>query len=138
MINLVRFYYTEIKGERFNQSLDKLKIETSLNIKSIENLPQKNSLSGTSFLSFSFSSSIDYSKEIAKIELSGKMILSMEDSVAKEILNSWKKKEIKEEMKIFLFNGILEKTNIKALQLEEELGLPPHFKMPSLSLTKKE
>ena len=37
---------------------------------------------------------------------------------------------------IWLALFILRKSNIKALQLEDEFGLPAHFKLPSLTVKK--
>ncbi|PJC45264.1 hypothetical protein CO037_02410 [Candidatus Pacearchaeota archaeon CG_4_9_14_0_2_um_filter_30_8] len=136
-MKLVRFYYTKIFAEKESEEMKNLKIESALNIKSIKELPQ-NSKSDVSFLEFTFFSGLNYSEKIAKIELEGKMILSFNSKEAKEILKNWKKKEIKEELKLTLFNGILNKTNVKSLELEEELNLPPHFRLPSLTLPKKE
>jgi len=53
--------------------------------------------------------------------------------MAKEVLKGWKDKETTDDFRIFLFNIILRKSNIKALQLEDELALPPHIPLPSLN-----
>ncbi len=137
-MKLVGFTYDKISAEKYTTELKDLKIETSLNIDSIEENPAKSPNPDIKFLNFSFTSSINYSKKIAKIELVGKMVLSVDSSLAKNILKDWKKKELKDEVRFSVFNGILEKTNIKALQLEEELNLPPHFRLPSLAAPGKQ
>ena len=43
-----------------------------------------------------------------------------------------KKKKFTHAMKIPLFNFIMNKCNIKAIQYEDELGLPIHVQMPKL------
>ena len=44
----------------------------------------------------------------------------------------WKDKEIPEEFRIAIFNIILRKASVRALQLEEELNLPYHMPFPSI------
>ena len=67
------------------------------------------------------------------IELKGEIGLLPEPDELKEILKSWKKKQIADKFKTPLFNFIMSKCNIKALGLEDELNLPLHIPMPKLS-----
>ncbi len=137
-MELVGFNLTKLRAERFSMNFKDLKIETSINIDNIEEnkiIPKKE---GINFLNVTFNYIIDYSKKIAKIELGGRLILSVDSKLSKEILKKWKKKELKEEIKLSIFNGILIKANIKAVQIEDELGLPTHFRFPSLKISKKE
>jgi hypothetical protein len=72
-------------------------------------------------------------KKDAEIIFKGFMVLSLEKDEAKEILKSWKKKELPPSLKITLFNILLKKCAAKSLTLEEELGLPPHMAIPQLT-----
>jgi len=137
-MRVVGFNYTKIFAEKYTNDFKDLKIETSLNIDSIEENSSKLPDKKITLLDFNFTSSINYSKNIAKIELSGKMVLSVDSKVADEVLKNWKKKELKEEFRLAVFNGILNKTNIKSLEIENELNLPPHFRLPSLVPQKKD
>jgi len=128
---------TKISAEKFVQKLTDLKIASSINVKNIEENPVSHSSEKERLLGVSFSYSINYSKDIAKIEFEGKLIISVDPETEKEILKKWKKKEIEDSLKMDLFNMILMKAGIKALQLEEDLGLPTHFRMPSLTPQKK-
>jgi hypothetical protein len=68
----------------------------------------------------------------AEIILHGAMVLTTNEDESKDLLKSWKKKEVPENYKISLFNLILRKCSLKSLQLEEELGLPSHMPLPQL------
>ena len=57
--------------------------------------------------------------------------LAGEDEI-KEVLEDWKKKKLSDSFQEILFNIILRKANIKALELEEELNLPFHINLPSI------
>ncbi|MEK6927993.1 MAG: hypothetical protein AABX11_06185 [Nanoarchaeota archaeon] len=74
------------------------------------------------------------SKSQAQIEFEGNILLLVSDEESKELLKSWKKKELPQQFKLFLFNFILGKCSIKALSLEEELNLPLHMPLPKLQL----
>lgn len=84
------------------------------------------------YLVIQFSHNIKYGQDFAKIELSGNVALVLDSKMAKEILKEWKQKKMPVAFKIDLFNIILNKTNIRALPLEEEMNLPPHIPLPSL------
>ena len=81
---------------------------------------------------------LNYSPNIAKIEFKGNILLSLPEDKSEEIIKKWKEKKLPEEFKVSLFNIILKKSNIKAIQLEEELGIPIHLPLPSVNLKTKE
>lgn len=132
-MKFVGFNYNKISAERVLDSLEGLKIESSLNIDSIRENPSKNPDKSISFLDVYFTSKINYSKNIAKIELKGKVIISIDSKTGEEVKKKWEKKELVEEVKYPLFNFILTKASIKSLELEENLNLPPHFRLPQVS-----
>ena len=134
-MRLIGFNLTKMIAERFSNINGDLKIETAINLESIEENTKIPNKQENFFLDVSFKYSIDYSVKIAKIELEGKILLSVDQKLGKEIIKTWKKKKLDEKTKMAIFNGILMKSNIKAIQLEDELGLPTHFKLPSLKIS---
>jgi hypothetical protein len=132
-MKLVGFDFKKVSIERFKDSSESLKFNTKMDISSIE--PLKSDLIKTreDLLKVEFVFSVLYEPEFAKVELAGKMILAVEPRIAREVLRGWKDKETSEEFRVFMFNIILRKANIRALQLEEELGLPPHIPLPSVN-----
>ena len=73
---------------------------------------------------------VKYEPELAKIDLKGTIILSLDEQQAKDVLKDWKKKKISDEFRNIIFNIILRKATIKALELEDEMNLPSHMPMP--------
>jgi len=132
-MKLINFVFTKISAERFSPEMKQVKINTSINIDSIEENSDKKNLETMMTLSFNYT--INYSENLATINLSGKILLLVESKKAKEILKKWKNKELDETLQEPIFNFILSKSNIKALQLEDELKLPPHFKLPSVKIS---
>jgi len=132
-MRVIGFNFNKISIEKLNNKADKIKFNTKIDISSIEPLKTEVLKTKDELLKVDFTYSIIYEPDFAKIELAGTIILSVEAKIAKEVLKGWKDKETTEDFRIFLFNVILRKSNIKALQLEEELGLPLHLPFPSLN-----
>ena len=131
-MKVIGFNFTKINAEILKSNTEQLKINAKMDISSIDSLKSGMLNTGDEIVGVSFTYSLQYEPEFAKIELAGNVIFSIEPKIAKEVLKEWKDKKIQEEFKISLFNVILRKSNLKALELEEELGLPPHIPLPSL------
>jgi hypothetical protein len=69
-------------------------------------------------------------KNLAEVNIEGSILIAVESEESKETLKSWKNKETSTNLKTALFNVILKRCSIKALMLEDELGLPPHIPLP--------
>jgi hypothetical protein len=135
-MRIIGFNFSKIDAERKNPIKGKLEIKSNLEIVSIEKEElelAKNQLA----LKFNFKFSVRYEPEFANINLEGFTLVSLEEKKAGEIVKHWKKKKIPEEIKIPLFNFILSKSSIRALQLEEEFGLPPHIPFPKINPQKE-
>ena len=67
-----------------------------------------------------------------EVSFEGSILLALEKEEAKEFLKAWKKKEVPKDKVLPLYNFILKKCSVRALQLEEELGLPSHIPFPQI------
>ena len=63
----------------------------------------------------------------------GYVLLALDAEKSKEVLKKWKSKKVSDDIRIHLFNFIMTKCNIKAINLEDDVGLPLHVPMPRLS-----
>ena len=53
--------------------------------------------------------------------------------ILKEITDKWsKEKNVPVDIKTLILNTVVLKASIKALQLEQEINLPPHMPFPSV------
>jgi hypothetical protein len=132
-MRLIGFNFTKINAERFPNSPENIKFNTKIDISSVEPLKSDVLRVKDELIKVDFIYSILYEPEVAKLDLSGNILLSVDPKTAKDVLKGWKDKETSEDFRIFLFNIILRKSNIKALQLEDELGLMPHIPLPVLN-----
>ena len=130
-MKIIGFSLTKISIERIEKIEGELKLDQNIDIKNIEkeNIP----ISKDEALKIKFNFSINYSKNVAKVNFEGYLIILPEKDELKEILKLWKDKKIPNEIRIPLFNFIMNKCNIKALNLEDEMGLPLHIPMPRIS-----
>lgn len=132
-MRLIGFNFVKISAERLKDRPGSIKFNTKIDISSIDSIKSDVLKTKEELLKIDFVYSILYEPDFAKLELAGNLLISIEPKMAREILKGWKDKQTSEEFRIFMFNIILRKSNIKSLQLEDELGLPPHIPLPSLN-----
>jgi len=122
--------FTKISAEKFEGKISA--IETDIKFLDIEK--KEIDILEEEVLSISFTFSVFYIKEkkekVAAVDFHGNALLSVSKDESKEVLKSWKKKEMSQIVKTFLINLIIKKCTIKALDLEEQLNLPPHLPFP--------
>lgn len=133
-MKLLGLTFSKISIEKLNNLSNDLKINANIDIAEIKPLKQDFFKSKEEFIGIRFSYTLNYDPGIAKIEISGDLALSLEPKMAKELLRDWKenKKIMDEDFRLALFNIILKKSSLKALQLEEEMNLPSHIPFPTL------
>jgi hypothetical protein len=134
-IRLAGFRYLKINVERNEELKGDLKITPNINIRSIEKFKSENSKQELLQVDFEFG--IDYAS-LGKLDLAGKMFLVVDPKTMKESLEGWKNKKLDNEINLVILNTIMQKASLKALELEEEMNLPPHVQLPRLQLGKQE
>ena len=136
-MKLLGFNFEKISIERLKNSQGEIKIKSNIDISEIKEMKADFLKSQENPLQIDFVYSVDYEPEVARIELKGTIILSVEEQQSKEILKDWKKKKTSEDFRQVVFNLILRKATIRALELEDEMNLPPHMPMPVLGHEKQ-
>ncbi|MDO8528440.1 MAG: hypothetical protein Q7S06_00940 [Nanoarchaeota archaeon] len=131
-MRVVGFNFNKMYAERSSSSYEKLSVKTNIDISEIKGVKQDLFKTEEDFIGVKFSFNLEYDPNIAKIELTGDIVFSMDSKTAEEVLKQWKTKNIPEDFRIFLYNFILKKSNVKAFQFEEELNLPLHIPLPSV------
>jgi len=130
-MKVIGFGFEKIQAEKNNFSKEKLNINTNIQIKNITE-EKIEFLKDLIPLKFSFEFIIMYEPSIANIKIEGYVIVSVTKQQAKDIIKKWDKKNLDEELKIDIFNFIISKTSLKALQIEEDLDLPYHLPFPRI------
>lgn len=130
-MRIVGFNFEKIEAEKKSLGKGKLEISSNINIKSIEQ-EKAEIVKDKPVLKLSFEFKIEYKPNAADIKLNGIVLLLVEKDEAKDIIKKWKTKKIPEDLRLPIFNLILTKCNLRALQLEDELNLPAHLPMPKI------
>jgi len=129
-MRIIGFNIKKISADKKKPLKGKIDIKSNIDLK---NITQENvSISDKSAINFEFAFTVGYEPKLAEIEILGNVVALDEEDKFKDILKEWKKKKLNPEIKIPLFNFIMEKCNLKALHLEEELSLPLHIPLPKL------
>lgn len=133
-MKLMGFNFTKINVEKMSNNLENLKLNTKIDISEISDVKSNLLKTKDEIISVRFSYGIFYDPDVAKIEFEGGILLALDSKKAREVLKQWKDKKIPDDFRLNVFNLILKKSSLRALQLEEELNLPTHFPLPSLKL----
>lgn len=137
-MRIAGFNFKKISVEKMEENVKDLKINTKVDIPNIEILKSDLIRTKDELIKIDFEYVVNYEPNFAKIELIGHVIVALDSKDAKDVVKHWKDKEMSEELRLSLFNVILRKSNIKALQLEDEMNLPLHIPFPPLKMDKKQ
>jgi len=130
------FGFKKVSVEKFESPKGKLNVDIKIDITNITNPEFKFGDKETAIFEFSFK--IIYTPKIAELELTGSLAVADESKAIKKIIDDWKDKKIEETLRLSIINTIMSKCNVKALSLEEDLGLPFHIPMPKVKAGKSE
>jgi len=123
-IRLIGFNFTKISAERKPDYDGKIETKSNLDIVKIEKV--KTPATKQDSLRADFSVGVDYGK-LGKINLEGNLFLIADSKLIKETVEAWEGKKKPTDLQLGIVNIILQKTSIKAIQIEEEIGLPIHL-----------
>jgi len=148
-MRIIGFNFTKVLAEKALGFSAGSEISTNIEFKNIEKEESDLTKESSEVIKLSFEFKVEYNKKETKenkeknakngeIILDGIIILLASKDEAKTIFKDWEKKELQPSFKIPIFNFILNKCSIRALQLEEELGLPMHIPMPKLKTAAQE
>ena len=130
-MQVIGFNFEKIKAERKKDIKGNLEIKSNIELKEVTQ-EKLELVKDKDVIKFSFLFSVNYKPDFADIILEGFVLVILEKEKIKEVLKRWKDKKVPDDIRLPLFNLILTKCNLKALQFEEEFGLPTHIPMPRL------
>ncbi len=130
-MQIIGFNLTKILVEREEKIEGKLEVKQNIDISDVSK--EKIPFSEGEAVKIKFNFTVTYDPDFAKLNLEGYLILMVDKDEIKKFLKSWKGKKLPDESKVSLFNFIMNKCNIKALNLEDELNLPLHVPMPRIN-----
>jgi hypothetical protein len=136
-MKLIGFNLTKMNLEKKSDNFKGMKINSGIDILEIKEVNSPIFNSQDKILLIRFNQYVNYDQDIANLSFYGNLIISTGQGQVKEILNKWEDKKLPEDFKLIIFNLIFKKITLKALQMEEELNLPPHIPFPSFKQSEK-
>lgn len=131
---IIGFNFDKITVEKMNPIMGRVQVKNNMAIKNVEQQELLLGKKKENVLKFSFEFSSMYEPKIGLIDLKGHILFMEEANELKKIIEGWKKKKfIPQDLMTFLLNTVLVRCNIKTLVLANEVNLPPHIKLPTIS-----
>ena len=131
-MKVIGFNFTKLLAEKLEGNRNQLEINAEIDIFEIKSLKTDIFKAKEDLIEVKFKYNVEYNPKIAKIEFEGLIIFSLDQKLAKQVLKDWKKKKMQDDFRLILFNVILRKSTLKALELEDQLNIPLHISLPSL------
>lgn len=136
-MKIIGFNIDEISGKKSSE-VKRFNINTDVTFNNVEKSKLDVLKEGEALrIGFKFNvlyKDADSKSEEAKSEISilGSLLLMVDKELSKEFQKSWKNKEIPKDKMIGLYNYVLRRCSVRALQLEEDLNLQPHIPFPQV------
>ena len=131
---IIGFEINKINVDRKGDITGGIRVKQNFNINSVKEQEIKILKEKKKGIAFEFVFSVDYGQAVGNISMNGNLMYTDNDKKVKEVIESWKKdKKIPHEVSVEILNVILSRCNIKALELAEDAGLPPHIPLPRVS-----
>lgn len=127
---MIGLNFDKIVADKMKPVKAPLKINSNLTVTSLEKSGM-DAPKGFTMLRFNFEFKLNYEPKTAEILVGGHVLYSEKDKEADAMLGEWKKsKKVNPDLVRNVINAAIIRSNIKALLMEQEIGLPPHIKFP--------
>jgi hypothetical protein len=132
---MVGFSFTKVLAERKQIGNQPINIESNIGIIALTEMPVIDSKK--TVLKFDFNFVVKYEPNAGNITLSGEIVELYDKEFGSKVLDHWKSnKKIHPEVIQGVFNTILTKSNVEAIIIGRDLGLPSPVKMPRVDVKK--
>lgn len=132
---IVGFHLEKTLAERTKKLQKGMKATHNITINSIENEDiEFGKSSKKQGLKFTFEYNVDYQPKIGQILIEGSVLYLDDEKTVKGILDAWKKdKKVNPEIAAQILNTAIVRCTVKALNMAQEVSLPPHMPIPTIT-----
>lgn len=132
-MKVIGFNFTKLNIDKKSDDFKGLKVDSpNINISEIKQIKTPLFETKEDVFEIRFNYDIKYTPDVAHVSLGGILVVVVDKNTSKELVKRWKDKKLPDEYKLLIFNVILKKANLKAMQLEDEVNLPLHIPLPSI------
>lgn len=133
---IIGFNFKKLSIERKKPLVKGMKVAYDLDFSNVKDEAFPLADKGQLVLTLEFDFSVKYNPDIAEVKMNGSVNYMMPKDEAKKVIALWSKtKKLPKNISVPVINRILDKCNIKALELEQDLSLPTHLPMPSVDVS---
>ncbi|MBT6995734.1 hypothetical protein HN953_03895 [Candidatus Woesearchaeota archaeon] len=129
-LKLLSSRLTKVNGERNVDFSGKITMNQNIKVKTMEKFKPKDSKMESLKANYSFE--IDYG-DLGKVEVEGILFVGADSKTLKAILSEYEAKKFDSAEQVAIMNMIIQKASLRAFEIEDELGLPIHIRLPQLS-----
>ncbi|MCR4285165.1 MAG: hypothetical protein NUV97_03935 [archaeon] len=119
---------TKVNGERVEDFDGKLEIKTNIHIISVEKIKEAKDT-----LKVKYGFGINYGG-LGNVSIEGLLFISSDQKTLKDIQKNINSQKVESKEQIILMNSIFQRASVRAIEIEEELGLPIHIRLPSFDI----
>lgn len=135
---IVGFNFTKINVEKLKAVTGTVNISNNVSIKKVEENDLSFGRTKQKGLRFEFEFLSNYEPKVGSISLTGEVLFLDEAKKVEDMLNDWKKnKKLPKEVMTPVLNTALNRCNIQALILSQQINLPPPIPLPKVQETPK-
>ena len=129
-IKLIGSKFTRLEASRNPDFSGKVSMTNEIKILSIDFVKESKEN-----VKMNYSYKIEYSG-LGHVYLEGSLFMTSDPKTLKNIVKTFEDKDFESTEQIAVTNLIVQKASIKAMQLEDEFGLPVHVRIPAISIKK--
>ena len=134
-MTIVSFNFTKIEAEKKTAAKGKINIKNNITIEKVEEKDMSLGNQKHKVLSFTFEFTSKYEDNFGHIRLIGNVLYMEDAKKVKEVLADWKKdKKLPKDITAKILNVVLNKSNVQALILSEQVNLPPPIPLPKVQI----
>src|SRR3989338_7332504 len=137
-MTIISFNFTKIEAEKKETGKGKINISNNVAITDVGEKDLSLGNEKQKVLSFTFEFTSKYEPNVGSIKLVGDVLYMDESKKVKQILDDWKKdKKLPKEIMAGILNTILNRSNVQALILSQDVNLPPPILLPKVQVEQK-
>lgn len=123
--------FTKLSVERKKSLRGQVSVTSNTSITNIEKSKMNLDSKDQDAVKFAFEFVTQYTPDVANINVCGEVLWLDTKKKCKEILDAWKNKtKVEQKIMVPILNTILARSNIAALILSREMGLPVPLQLP--------
>ncbi|MBS3166601.1 hypothetical protein J4403_00140 [Candidatus Woesearchaeota archaeon] len=131
---ILSFNINKIDLEKKESTNKPVNVKSNLNVVNVKEANIEISKEKQPLADVSFEFLVTYEPNVGLVKINGSLLYTHEAKKVKKFIEDWKKKkDVDKDIMETILNTCLSRCSIKALYYEQEVGLPPHLKLPRVS-----